>query len=143
MLNEQVEQDLSAPSKQDTIKTPTDKAQQNLLKCHLQYGHMPFGILVQAAQLGILPKNIITKDHPKCPSFLYGKSMQCNWHTKTPHGTIAPLATKPGNVVSVDQMESSVPGFLGQNMGQLTQKWHKTATIFVDQASKLSYVYTQ
>ena len=71
---EQTEEDISTPNKQDTTKTPTEKAQQNLLKCHLQYGHMPFGILVQAAQQGILPKNIITKEYPKCPSCLYGKS---------------------------------------------------------------------
>ena len=56
---------------------------------------------------------------------------------------IAPLATKPGDVVSVDQMESSTPGFLGQNTGQLTRKCYKIATIFVDQASKLGYVYVQ
>ena len=56
---------------------------------------------------------------------------------------IAPLATKPGDVVSVDQMESSIPGFLGQNTGRLTRKHYKIATIFVDQASKLGYIYVQ
>ena len=56
---------------------------------------------------------------------------------------IAPLATKPGNVVSVNQMESSIPGFLGQNTGLLTWKRYKIGTIFVDQASKLGYVYVQ
>ena len=29
----------------------------------------------------------------------------------TPHGMIAPLATKPGNCISVNQMESSILGF--------------------------------
>ena len=104
---------------------------------------MPFSILVQAAQQGILPKNIITKDYPKCPSCLYGKSTRHAWRTKTPHRMIAPLVTKPGNVISVDQTESSTPGFLGQNTGRLTQKCYKIATIFVDQASKLGYVYVQ
>ena len=140
---EQTKDDSSAPNNKDTMKTPTDKAQQNLLKCHLQCGHMPVGILVQAAQQGILPKNIITKEYPKCPSCLYGKSTRRAWRTKTPHGTIAPLATKPGNVVSVDQMESSTPGFLGQNTGRLTRKHYKIATVFVDQASKLGYIYVQ
>ena len=77
------------------------------------------------------------------PQLFYGKSTRQAWRTKTPHGTIAPLATKPGDVVSVDQMESSTPGFLGQNTGRLTQKHYKMATIFVDQASKLGYVYVQ
>ena len=71
---EQTEDDSSTPNEKDTTKTPTEKAQPNLLKCHLQYGLMSFGILVQAAQQGILPKNIITKEYPKCPSCLYGKS---------------------------------------------------------------------
>ena len=56
---------------------------------------------------------------------------------------IALLATKPGDVVSVDQMEASTPGFLGQNTGRLTRKHYKIATAFVDQASKLGYVYVQ
>ena len=101
---DQTDENTSTPSQQDLPKTPPDKAQENLLKCHLQYGHMPFGILVQAAQQGILPKNIITKEYPKCPSCLYGKSMCRTWRTKIPHGIIAPLWTKPGNIVSADQM---------------------------------------
>ena len=58
-----------------------------------------------------------------------------------PHGTIAPLATKPGDCISVDQMESSIPGFVAQNVGKLTKQRFKYATIFVDQASKLGYVH--
>ena len=121
--------------------TPEDKAQQNLMKCHLQYGHMPFGILIQAAKNGLLPSNIIAKEYPPCPSCLYGKSTHRSWRTKTPHGTIAPLATKPGDCISVDQMESSIPGFVAQNVGKLTKQRFKYATIFVDQASKLGYVH--
>ena len=46
---EQTDENASTSSQTDLPKTRTDKAQENLLKCHLQYGYMPFGILVQAA----------------------------------------------------------------------------------------------
>ena len=141
---DQTDENTSTPSQQDLPKTPTDKAQENLLKCHLQYGHMPFGILVQATQQGILPKNIITKEYPKCPSCLYGKSTWHAWRTQNPSRNDRTTGNQAMcNVVSVDQMESSIPGFLGQNTGQLTWKRYKIATVFVDQASKLGYVYIQ
>jgi hypothetical protein len=40
--------------------------------------------------------------------------------------------------VSVDQLESSIPGFLGQMAGKLTNKRIVVSTIFVDHASDLS-----
>ena len=43
---EQTNKNMSTPSQLDLPKTPTDKAQENLPKCHLQYGHMTFSILV-------------------------------------------------------------------------------------------------
>ncbi len=49
----------------------------------------------------------------------------------------------PGEVVSVDQLESSVPGFIGQMTGRLTKQRIVGSTIFVDHASDLSYVYHQ
>jgi hypothetical protein len=53
---------------------------------------------------------------------------------KTPH---------PGEVVSVDQLESSIPGFIGQMTGKLTNQRIVASTIFVDHASDLSYAYHQ
>jgi hypothetical protein len=50
---------------------------------------------------------------------------------------------KPGQCVSVDQLESPVPGFVGQNKGSFFRKRYKVATIFVDHFSRLSYVYLQ
>jgi hypothetical protein len=43
----------------------------------------------------------------------------------------------------VDQLESPVPGFVGQNKGYFFHKRYKVATIFVDHFSQLSYVYLQ
>jgi murein DD-endopeptidase MepM/ murein hydrolase activator NlpD len=47
----------------------------------------------------------------------------------------------PGDVVSVDQSESSTPGFIGKITGMLTKQRIVGSTIFVDQASDFSYVY--
>ena len=49
----------------------------------------------------------------------------------------------PGAVVSVDQLESSTPGFIGQLKGWLTRQRYSCATIFVDQYSDLTFVYLQ
>jgi len=50
-------------------------------------------------------------------------------------------ATNPGEVVSVDQLKSSIPGFIGQITGKLTRQRIVASTIFVDHASDFSYVY--
>ncbi len=52
-------------------------------------------------------------------------------------------ATYPGEVISVDQLESSIPGFIGQMTGKLTRQRIIASTIFVDHASDFSYVYHQ
>ena len=40
----------------------------SLLQC---LGHLPFGVIQNAARLGILPNRLAhVKDHPKCPSCL-------------------------------------------------------------------------
>ena len=54
-------------------------------------------------------------------------------------------AEKPGDCVSVDQLESSVPGLIAQDATtqkcKLTRKRYKHATVFVDHYSRLSYVH--
>ena len=116
-------------------------AREKLMAAHLQFGHTPFGILVQAARQGILPKDIITDDYPSCPSCMYGRASRRAWRTAKSQGKIAPNATKPGDVVSVDQLDATIPGFVAQNSGRLTRKRYKTATVFVDHVSRLSYVH--
>ena len=55
-----------------------------------------------------------------------------------------PLApTRPGEVVSVDQLQSSVPGLIAQMTGKLTKGRYTCATIYVDQYSRLGYVQIQ
>ena len=46
-------------------------------------------------------------------------------------------------MVSVDQLESTTPSFVAQLKGLLTMQSYNYATIFVDQYSKLSFVFLQ
>ena len=43
----------------------------------------------------------------------------------------------------MDQLESPVAGFVGQNKGYFFRKRYKVATVFVDHFSRLSFVYLQ
>ena len=45
--------------------------------------------------------------------------------------------------MSVDQLESTSPGFITQLKGTLTQQRYKYATVFVDQFSRYTFVYLQ
>ncbi len=47
---------------------------------------------------------------------------------------------KPGDVVSVDQWESSVPGLLGQMIGILTTQRIRGSSVYVDHALDLSCI---
>jgi hypothetical protein len=65
------------------------------------------------------------------------------WRDKGKDTRFTKFATSPGEIVSVDQMESTSLGFVAQLKGKLTTKRYKYATIFVDQFSRLSYVFLQ
>ncbi len=53
------------------------------------------------------------------------------------------VAAKPGEIVSVDQMESTEVGFFAQLKGSLTKKWYKYCTVFVDHFSQLHFLHLQ
>ena len=53
------------------------------------------------------------------------------------------VATVPGECISVDQLESLTPGFIAVLKGRPTKCRYKAVTIFVDHATRLSYVHLQ
>ena len=113
-----------------------------LLRWHYKLGHAPFTRLQQMAKRGDLPKRLAAVIPPFCAACKYGKQTKRPWRTKGPQGHIR-TTTTPGQVVSVDQLESSTPGFVAQLKGLLTTQRYNYATIFVDQYSKLSFVFLQ
>ena len=52
-------------------------------------------------------------------------------------------ATRPGQYVSVDQMECSTPGFIAQLKGRLTRKRYRVTTVYVDHMSDLTFTFNQ
>ena len=77
-------------------------------------------------------------------SCLYGSAHRRSWRTGKEYSHLR-KAEGPGDVVSVDQLVSSVPGFIAQEQGnvryKLTRRRFKAATVFVDHFSRLSYVH--
>jgi hypothetical protein len=66
------------------------------------------------------------------------------WRTKSAQNKgRLPIVQVPGECISVDQLESPLPGFVAQLKGKLTRKRYRAATIFVDHNSRLSYVHLQ
>jgi pyruvate/2-oxoacid:ferredoxin oxidoreductase beta subunit len=64
------------------------------------------------------------------------------WQTKSnKSGKQVFKASRPGQVVSVDQMISTQPGFVAQLKGLLTKQRYKAVTIFVDHFSGFRYVH--
>ena len=127
-------------SQDDTISALDDRTE--LLRWHYRLGHLPFSNLRLMAARGEIPKRLASCRIPKCQSCLYGRATKRPWRSK---GKAVKLrtVTKPGQCVSVDQLESPVAGFVGQNKGFFFRKRYKVATVFVDHFSRLSYVHLQ
>jgi hypothetical protein len=114
-----------------------------LMAYHVRLGHLPFDRIQMAAKQGLLSSRITNCHVPKCASCLFGKAKRRPWRTHGHIGHIGRTATKPGDVVSVDQLIYKTPGLVAQSTGILMKRRHSCATIFVDQASGLDFVYPQ
>jgi hypothetical protein len=60
---------------------------------------------------------------PKCAGCMYRAMTKCPWRTKTQEDkSKIKSVTRPGDCISVDQMELLTPGFVSQLKGALTKK---------------------
>ena len=112
-----------------------------LLRYHYRFGHMSENKLHAMAREGLIPKKFSKVKLPRCAACMFGKLTKRPKRTKGEAKYIYPT-TKPGQCVSVDQLESSTAGFLGQVKGRLTRRRYKYATIFVDPFFKLYLKYS-
>ena len=113
-----------------------------LIRWHHRLGHMSFDRLQNLAKANIIPRRLSKVKKPKCVACIYGKMHRKPWRNKGSQRQIR-QASKPGDCVSVDQMQSSCHGFVGQLKGKLTTKRYKYATVFTDHFSRYKYVYLQ
>ena len=103
------------PDDQDEHLLKSDQAA--LMRLHEQLGHCSFAQLNQMAEQGIIPRKFAKVPPPKCPSCLYRKAHREPWRTHKVDPKIKPT-TVPGVVVSIDQLESPVLGFVPIAKGQ-------------------------
>ncbi len=118
--------------------------QAELMRWHYQLGHLTFAKLKQLALNGEIPEKLAQLLPPKCTGCLIGAMTKIPWRGKesiSSHEVF--VATKLGETVSVDQMVSTKVGFFVQLKGQLTKKWYRCCTIFVDHYSRLGFVHHQ
>ena len=129
----------------EDMDVPATTVQAELLRWHYRLGHVSFKKLKIMALLGILPKKLANVKPPVCAGCIYGGMTRKAWRSK-PHKD-GPRkifkASEAGECVSVDQMESTVPGLMAQLKGRITRQRYTCATIFVDHYSDLSYVHLQ
>jgi hypothetical protein len=131
-----LQEELCLPTVEETEdnESKLDNPTHELLLFHYRLAHEPFKNLQLMAKQGILPKRLA--------NCYYGKASKVPWCVKgDPKDCKLFQATVAGQVVSVDQLKSTVPGLVGQIKGWLTVQWYHVATIFVDHYSRLSFVY--
>jgi Reverse transcriptase (RNA-dependent DNA polymerase)/GAG-pre-integrase domain len=130
---------------QETMKIAAEESanQRDLLIWHCRLGHLSMKKLQRLASMGMLPSKLAKCRIPMCQSCMYGMLTRQAWRTKTPPSSIAPTVTKPGQHVSVDQMESPVPGLIGQLKGKPTLARYRFATVFVETFSRSGYIHLQ
>jgi hypothetical protein len=121
-----------------------DNAAHERLLYHYRLGHGSFTTLQTLAGAGILPTRLATCRIPQCTAYHYGMASKVPWPVKgDPKDGKLFEATMAGQIVSVDQLQSTVPELVDQMKGWLTVQRHNYATVFVDHYSRLSYVYVQ
>ena len=114
-----------------------------LLMAHHRFQHISFSKLQEMGRQGILPRRLAQCKIPSCSACLYRKATKRAWRSKQEKQRHRNKTLKPGEVISVDQMVSPVPGLIAQMVGFLMKQRYKYATVFVDQASRMGFVYLQ
>ena len=128
------------------LLTPVDikekRLKDELMRYHETMGHTSFAKLQNMTRAHLIPQALAHVTPPVCPGCAYGKQHKRPWRHKNQKKKLAP-ATSAGQVVSVDQMKSEVPGIVPTFRGFLVLQRYEGATIFVDHYSRFAYVHLQ
>ncbi|EJK76133.1 hypothetical protein THAOC_02121 [Thalassiosira oceanica] len=113
--------------------------QAELMRWHYRLGHLPFSKIRILANNGEIPKYLAKVTPPFCAACMYGAMHRI----RKRNGKYNQIhrATKAGQCVSVDQLESTQIGFIAQMKGKLTKDHYTAATVFVDHYSRARYVH--
>ena len=100
-----------------------------LLRWHYRLGHLPFEHIKQLVLKGQLPKCLLASKKAFCSACQYDKMTKRPWRVKGDNKNATKMATWPGQIVLVDQLESNSAGLISQLKGKLTHQRYKYATI--------------
>jgi transposase InsO family protein len=127
---------------------------QEYMHWHYRLNHASHVVMIKLANKKMLPQRItqllkkMDKQRakpPMCNDCYCANASRTPWRGKATKDDKKKSERrsnlKPGDVVSIDQLESSVPGFLGQQTGTLTRQRIVGSSVYVDHASDLSYIY--
>jgi hypothetical protein len=117
--------------------TPDQKL---LLRWHSRLSHLHFAKIQELARHGRLPKKLATCDIPICTSCQYGKAHQRPAAIGNKSRPIDHDDLKPGDRVSVDQIESPTPGMVDALSGNPTSARFDAASLYTDHASRFMYI---
>ena len=92
---------------------------QELWYWHTRLGHLPFPQLQEMARNGDIPARLASCRVPKCTSCAFGKATKVPWRTKGKRPGLK-SATKPGQCVSMDQLDVVHLGLIGLTKGNPT-----------------------
>jgi hypothetical protein len=101
---------------------------------------MSFSKIQDLARQGKLPNSLLGCPHPICKSCQYGKAHR---HPVAAADIAQPIDAgnlTPGDRVSVDQIESSTPGYVDIFKGKPTSAKYHAASVYVDHASRYTFV---
>ena len=134
--------DVSSNEKFDVklLSTLTD-AQRKLLHIHESMGHPNFHMLQDLALRGIIPKRLAHIEPPQCLSCHLGKAHKVARSTN--NTIINERIKRPGDLIHIDQAETSTPGRPMTYSGRNSPDKITCFTLFVDSISKKVFVNFQ
>jgi hypothetical protein len=94
------------------------------LQLHHKFNHISVNRLRRMAKCKALPRQLSGCEIPVCSPCMYAKATHRPWRSKTTKEQEEEVKppTKPGEIVSVDQLRSPAPGLVTQMTGNLTTK---------------------
>jgi Reverse transcriptase (RNA-dependent DNA polymerase) len=129
---------------EDEEERQINSASAEFLRYHQKFNHVSPKRIQMMAQQRILPFRLSKCPVPVCTACLYGKATKRKWRSKHANNMQESyVPTRPGEVISIDQMISPTAGLVAQNTGILTKERYKVATVFIDHATDYSYVAIQ
>jgi hypothetical protein len=112
------------------------------MRWHHRLGHLLFSELKKLAIIGKIPKRLAKVKPPVCASYLFGAMTKVPWRGKegeSNHKVF--VATKPGQIVSANQMISTQVGLIAQLKGGLIKRQYTATTVFTNHYSHLQYIH--